>query len=334
MSSSEEQSQSETQKQKQKQKQTEIVDLTIDQQQQQQLERRNNTKIKAKIFESTLYYEKRVVNLTVKQWGTEDDDDKPRKRKFSKTKETEDLNDYFFLFKFTTFFNFMKFVSKFISKFKDSKSLLRYITTYEKIDKDVYKDNKVRRMREIEEFTKKIYPIEKKFEDSVNKGNLEGLIKADLIEGDEEGDGLNDLTWLQFNHSISINPIETPNKATTGKASSTGKANTGKATIDKASTGKASDILDKVFFVYGKVYEIDDPIPDEEYHLYIHPSMFKNGCNYMNEILNSVIIESRLFLKDDFHVLKSILEENTKSIRDNQIKYEKTILKKFKKLKK
>ena len=62
--------------------------------------------------------------------------------------------------------------------------------------------------------------------------------------------------------------------------------------------------------------------------------MFKNGCNYMNEILNSVIIESRLFLKDDFHVLKSILEENTKSIRDNQIKYEKTILKKFKKLKK
>ena len=54
----------------------------------------------------------------------------------------------------------------------------------------------------------------------------------------------------------------------------------------------------------------------------------------MNEILNSVIIESRLFLKDDFHVLKSILEENTKSIRDNQIKYEKTILKKFKKLKK
>jgi hypothetical protein len=138
MSSSEEQSQSESQKQ--------IIDLTNDQQQQQpqELKKRKNTKIAKKIFNSQLYYEKRIVNLTVKERGTEDDDDddKQRKRKFtSKTKDTEDINDYFFLFKFDFFFDSMKFLSEFIYRF-DNKSLSEFITTYEKIYNDLYKYKK------------------------------------------------------------------------------------------------------------------------------------------------------------------------------------------------
>lgn len=309
MSSLESQQSQSTKELKENVKQEEIIDLTVDDQL-DIIKSRNKKKGKNKVFESKLYYEKRVVKLKVREGEmkypgseyeeVEDEEElrRGRKRKVSKKKDSEDINDdvflfneYFFLFKFEQFFECMKFLSEFLSEVLESTALTRFITNYEQIENKVFKDNSKVRKSEVFTFANLIHPEEKQFKHTVDNGNIEGLIMADLLEGDEEGDGGEYLTWFQFNHSIK----------TTTKATTSTKATT-----------------NKIFLVHGEVYDDHkDPIPNIEYHLYVHPSMIDGGgeCTYINEILNNVITRTRLIENDKFHIFKSILHENTGDIR-------------------